>query len=513
MGYSLLVVDDEYQIREGSAAFIRKRFPEADVQTASDGLEALKRLEDAPVDVMLLDIKMKKMDGIALLEEAKKRGLSPITVIISGISDFEFARKAMELGVRKYLVKPFTPRELELTVTELFALVDEERRIAAERELLGSQIRGSFAALRDELFSEVVGGSMEEQTFLRNSRFLELSVDAPFHQCAVIYLEEDEAEAREIRRLSLRRTIEELPAKDITVFNSPEGLTLLLNLQKNDARLFLPLLDSLLERQRGAELSIGLGSSESGINGIARSYEAAKNALRGRMLAGGQSILCSDREERNVCEERSFDSRRFLLALQLGKRDWLGECIDAGLRGLQGAAVDIREVEAFSLLVLSCCAMSQSLLSAPPAMPDFQGFLAKIPTFRNVERLREELWRAVESAMAASDTGGGSGSEIVAQVRAYIDERYAEELTVKSLSAEFHMNADYIGKLFKREYGETISEYLNMVRIQRAIQLLSRPGCSVYEAAELSGFRDQTYFSTVFKKLTGMTPSQYKSLR
>lgn len=151
MGYSLLVVDDEYQIREGSAAFIRKRFPEADVQTASDGLEALKRLEDVPVDVMLLDIKMKKMDGIALLEEAKKRGLSPITVIISGISDFEFARKAMELGVRKYLVKPFTPRELELTVAELFALVDEKRRIAAERELLSSQIRGSFAALRNEI--------------------------------------------------------------------------------------------------------------------------------------------------------------------------------------------------------------------------------------------------------------------------------------------------------------------------------------------------------------------------
>ena len=126
MMHKLLIVDDEFQIREGSAEYLRGEFANAFIDTAPSGEAALRKLQEESFDTMLLDIRMRGMDGLELLERLQALGKVPLTVLISGYQEFDYARRAIELKVVKYLVKPFSPDELAETVSQLFFLSEEK---------------------------------------------------------------------------------------------------------------------------------------------------------------------------------------------------------------------------------------------------------------------------------------------------------------------------------------------------------------------------------------------------
>lgn len=134
MNHNLLIVDDEYEIREGSAEYLRSIFPNAFIDTAKSGEIAYQKLKDSSFDTMLLDIRMRGMDGLELLERLKEQEITPLTVLISGYQEFDYARRAIELNVVKYLVKPFSPQELSETVSMLFSLSDEQHGNSLQKD-------------------------------------------------------------------------------------------------------------------------------------------------------------------------------------------------------------------------------------------------------------------------------------------------------------------------------------------------------------------------------------------
>lgn len=136
MNHNLLIVDDEYEIREGSAEYLRGVFSNAFIDTAKSGEEACRKLKESSFDAMLLDIRMRGMDGLELLERLKEQESMPLTVLISGYQEFDYARRAIELNVVKYLVKPFSPQELSDTVSMLFLLSEEQNESSGQKEPL-----------------------------------------------------------------------------------------------------------------------------------------------------------------------------------------------------------------------------------------------------------------------------------------------------------------------------------------------------------------------------------------
>ena len=101
-------------------------------------------------------------------------------------------------------------------------------------------------------------------------------------------------------------------------------------------------------------------------------------------------------------------------------------------------------------------------------------------------------------------------SPLVTQAIALIGERYAEKLTLRDVAGSIHINESYLSKLFKKELGVGFTDYLNSLRIQKSVELLSQPDMNLLEIAGRVGFDDQSYFTKVFKKITGKTPRQFK---
>ena len=172
---TLLIVEDEYQIRENTAEFIRQRFPSLSVLTSSNGADALELLTHTTADAMLLDIKMKHMDGLTLLHNLKIRGITLPTVIVSGHSDFEYAKTAIGYGVIDYLVKPFTPDAIENIVSNLLHLIDEQQAQENLLAALRTKVLENTAQLRNDLFYAWISGNIEEQTLLKKSEIHQVS--------------------------------------------------------------------------------------------------------------------------------------------------------------------------------------------------------------------------------------------------------------------------------------------------------------------------------------------------
>ncbi len=102
-------------------------------------------------------------------------------------------------------------------------------------------------------------------------------------------------------------------------------------------------------------------------------------------------------------------------------------------------------------------------------------------------------------------------SPLVTRAVALIGERYAEKLTLRDVAGSIHINESYLSKLFKKELGVGFTDYLNSLRIQKSVELLSQPDMNLLEIAGRVGFEDQSYFTKVFKKITGKTPRQFKA--
>ncbi|MCQ2401983.1 MAG: response regulator [Lachnospiraceae bacterium] len=116
----------------------------------------------------------------------------------------------------------------------------------------------------------------------------------------------------------------------------------------------------------------------------------------------------------------------------------------------------------------------------------------------------------VRKLFAVGENSGTGKDKHVDSVIEYIKNHYAEDVTVRSASESLNMSESYLAKVFHSKTGYTFLEYLTMYRIEKAIELLSEGDMRTYEVANTVGYQDTKYFSKLFRKFTGMTPSEYR---
>lgn len=151
----LLIADDEALIRDGIRNHIDwGKYGIEIAGVEENGLAALRVLEKEPIDILVTDIRMPRMDGIELSREARRRYPNIKIIILSGYEEFEFAQQALELSVMKYLLKPFTRPELEEAVVQAKEEVDSMRRAERRMSVTMDQLRRSLPLLRDRYLND-----------------------------------------------------------------------------------------------------------------------------------------------------------------------------------------------------------------------------------------------------------------------------------------------------------------------------------------------------------------------
>ncbi|WP_158289501.1 response regulator [Paenibacillus flagellatus] len=547
----LLLADDERIIRDGIRSHMDwERLGIELVGAAENGKEALDMLKSGPVDILLTDIHMPYMDGIQLCREARKLHPNIKIVVLSGYEEFEFAKQALEFAAMKYMLKPFTSRELEAVVLQAKQEVNGYRRAESTLQLTMKRLQESLPLLRENVLTRLVEGRMGEREARQRLESLEIGLSGDRFAVWIVEPEADPAPpagappggsgAGELHLLMLRDEIEAYMRnrKRALVFGGLNaGVVCIVEADGDDGsgrecgiegggagagdslfdladRLKAHVLDTL-----HLSVSIGLGGVKDGLEGVAESYREAAEALEYRFLIGDASVIPVDyinfTSEPGLTAVPDKHIERLTTAVRLGNKAGIRGELDAvfaAVRAHPGTPIGDIKLYMKEFLALSL----RQLLQSGVRLKEMYG--KEFDPYSAVDHYRtmDDMQRGIRTLFAeladfVRDKRGNKTRSVIRRAVEFIDAHYKiEDLSINRLSEELQMNTSYFSRLFKQETGCTFTEYLARTRVEKAKRLLRETTMRVSEITFEVGLKDPFYFSTLFKKVTGQNPTEYR---
>ncbi|MBQ3089068.1 MAG: response regulator transcription factor [Oscillospiraceae bacterium] len=526
--YRVLLVDDEAEIRQGICRTVDWEAMGFDLcGEAANGQDALELAEQLRPDVLLTDIKMPYMDGLELCRQIRKMLPACKLVVFSGFSDFEFARTAMALDVSEYVLKPVTAAELRQVMERIHRQIDHERRMRSDMELLRRRYEESLPALRQLFITQVLDGRCtEEEIRTRAARYELVLPRASCWATALVQISGTEEQSRdEVLRLPVKALLEErfrMEGCQILVSLYDRWVAVLANFpSEKDVYPLLGELDrliSLCSSYLDLTVTVGVGLVCRNPAQLYRSTDSARAALSYRALVGeGRTIYIGDMEpDRTIpLTLGEDDQHRLMAAIKLGSREQVVKEVHGLMERIGKHRMSLSQCKLYFLELITCLLKlaRDSKVDLETAFgAGFDGSV-DIGDFGSLEEA-EKWWiqRCLGLWRVLSKQRTDSAWRIVERARSYVQSHYADyELGVEVVSSHLHLSNAYFSTLFKRETGVSFTQYVTEIRMDRAARLLLESDDKTYQIAEQTGYLDPNYFSYVFKKHFGCTPSRYRA--
>ena len=509
----VFLVDDEIAIREN----LRNSFPWEQngfqlVGEAPDGEMALPMIRDLNPDILLTDIRMPFMDGMALCAEVKRVLPWIGVVILSGYDDFSYARQAISLGVKEYLLKPITADELGEALRRVAGQIAEERRAQSLRREAATGNPFLREKLLASLFTEE-GDRFEDEQLMRQMRAMGVNLAAGCYAVIDIAFPlkgEVRAQAREA--LS---ALAEASSGSVFTCGMPHGArALVLGDNERDAEeraySFAASAAHLPQLESCENLLLSIGETVTDYFDIRRSMQSARHVRHAAVgQGGGRRIIGVGELDDETTSLNSLELSPLYERLQYAPVEEL-DGILADYADLLGSGAEGRELALGYLRIAAVIAARQIVTDAgadPQRVLD-EGLIAEALRAEGIDAVRTLL----AAAMACRDAKGrGLGQTPVARARRFLSQRYADpNLMLQDVAGEVGMSQSHFSTVFAQETGLTFTQYLTALRIGKAKELLSATAMRSSEIAFAVGYNDAHYFSYMFKKQTGMTPSEYR---
>ncbi len=530
--YRIMLVDDEEEVRK---AMIRKMDWEGlgftVVGDAENGQDALEKLEQLEPDVVMTDIRMPYMDGLALTAYIREKYPSVRVLIFSGYDDFEYAQQAIKLNVTEYILKPVNGQELAEILNRIRVSLDQEIEQRRDIDMLRENYLGSLPILRELFLNDLVGRTRDVETVVPKLREYGIDIlDARKWLAAVIHVEQMEqtesqvlSQHQELIPISVKRLVEDhlKPYCRFAIFNSADGITVIAAVDEDNTQtgLINVLNDICKESRRVLEVAItvGVGHSCDTLQEISRSYQTAVDALGYRaIVGGGKTIYINDVEpvSRGKLQLDAKGEAELAAAVKFGPKELIGSVIQSLVSRMDDVRVHARQYQVYMLSIVNCLIrlMQQYDLNMDEMFVD-QGPYADI--LAGIHRKEDfAAWIipvACRMSEAMNRERDNTTRKVILEAQQYIRENYSNpELSVEMLCRHLHMSPAYFSTMFKKETGQTYINYLTEVRLEKAVELLNTSDDKTYIVAQKVGYQEQNYFSYVFKKRFGVSPTKYR---
>lgn len=524
-GYRILLVDDEEELRAG----IRRRIDWESLGftlagEAANGQDALELAEQIRPDVVLTDIKMPFMDGLTLCRTLKQQLPAVRLVIFSGFDEFDYARQAIGMNVFEYLLKPITSAELSDVLVRLKKAMDEERVHRQDMEKLRRSYEENLPVLRGQFYTRLLSGQLKPGQIMERAARYEIELSGKSWVAARVHGSNLGDDPDELILLSLQNFFAENTAlrdcqfhwclydDDLAVIAAFEEQAAVYALLRELERV-----RALAETLLGLRLTVGVGLAVEQPGQLAASIQGAKSALDYRVVLGpGRTLYIGDLEPRstNLLPFDAAAERQLVNAVKLGTPEKVHRFTEGWLHQAQNET-SLSQLQCFFLELVACLMRLAREAEIPQEEvfgPGFTGAV-RISDFSGPQQLGswveerclhlQELLRRQRSYAAA---------RTVDKAREFIGENFANsDLSVEMLCDHLHLSPAYFSTMFKRETGMSFTAYVTKVRMEAAAERLRTSEEKTYLIAEQTGYLDPNYFSYVFKRYFGTSPSKYRS--
>lgn len=497
------------------------------IGTAHNGVDALALVQRHTPDVLITDIRMPGMTGLALIRRAKEHLPALAVIIISGYAQFDYAQTAIQYGVGDYLLKPINKEALNSTLGKIGeacrARMETEENIQQLREssidgrdrmrqsLPDALLQGTFAAADAQAMADQYAYAPRHS---RYQAFL-LKLDYPVEQFTPNSLE--------IVYQKARAVFEPLLASHAGDFVIGAREALLLGVMdtdpaaQHDVRKCLRegLNELVAQESLFGEVSftLALGTAVASPAALPTSVENARRLLGDRLLEGTGRMLEGETEPSGVQNQVLLAryAQEILRAIDvLGVRE-AGDAVDA-LRDAAIAQPGIRGWELFQL-AWDAGVLFITRLGVEDRQQALAQYRLRLEQAAQVEALFECLRRWQAALLDAERERRVTRDEQpIRMAKQYIQRHFAEPVTLEEVSAAIGFSPNYFSTMFKKETGEGFAKYLAHVRMDEARNLLRETRLSVAEVCKRAGYGDIKHFTRAFRAENGLTPGEYRKL-
>lgn len=520
--YRMILVDDEPNIRKGLTNLIPwEDYGVELVGEADNGEAALALIDRLHPDLAITDIRMPHMDGLELLRQMQERPDAPKFIMLSGFDQFDYVRTAMRLGAQNYLLKPVDAEELTTTVVELVGLLNDERQKK-------QQFEESMQALLNNTLNRLLNNQIEVRELREKCKLLDITLRCNHMVVGCIrpLFDNQDVSLRYImfRSLDICRQKTHSGLTVYPVADSSDNIALII--KNPDSRCsqqqILELLEHLareITRQLGCRCMTALGTDAASFKDISSSYQNALRLLNLKCLWGDSEIAVDTAAAIQTNVSTSFDPKLITELLQNHDGEKLRSLVEHFFdRTLPEKRVDNLVLVKYHLVELVACALQAAYQCYVPASEITvirSGIYAELQQCRSLDSLRSCILDFFEDlSRRTQQINTNNYSQRVQYAVEHIHRHYNDcNLSLKTLAGELDINAAYLGRQFSSETGVFFSDYLNHVRIQHARQLLNTTQLKLTDVAQQVGFMNVSYFSTIYKKVTGERPGQSRSVK
>ena len=540
----IFLAEDEVIVRET----IKRMIPWEDlgfelVGEAADGEMALPLLLRQKPDLLITDIKMPFMDGLTLAKVAKKEIPGLKVVILSGYDDFNYAKQAINIGVEDYLLKPITKNALIERLTEIRSRYEHEKTQKEYYEKFHREMQAYEKNSSRDFFEALVSGSMDMMESYRRSEKLGLDIVAEAYNVLIFTMncEEDFSGQREgyseweAESLEL---LEEFFSENTSAMLFRCNILsygVLIKGQKEtieeNTRSCVSEIQRILDRkEQKRQWFVAAGEPVERLSQIQKSYYSASRAFSQRYLYD-ENILYYDEmasmEKKNVTEDDStylqkvdvnalnpvilqkFLSNGLLEETENFVKDYFYAIGQEPLESLvfrNYVTLNVRFSVMSFLKEIGCDTRTLE-------QEDTEDVLSE--SSKSLENAIAYAEKIISQAIALRDQNSGNKNRSILKTAVdFIDSHYMEEdMSLNKAANAANVSANHFSALFSQNMGQTFIEYLTNLRMNKAKEYLRCTSMRSSEIAGEIGYKDAHYFSYLFKKTQGMTPSDYRKAR
>ena len=480
-----LIIDDEIYARKALAKRILHIIDEepCEIYEAEDVPTAKIILQKLHFDIIFLDICMPGENGLALVEDLVLSNLTYEIVIVTGHAEFEYARKALELGVRHYLLKPVNEDKLKEI---LLASIDAKKKNALSE----------LAVLSEDIRHLVYGETSVELPFHDNN-YLVIVVHGSREIGSGIYAElfnffSQLFDGKTGSTVNVMRLME-------FVAVCGTGCKSLNQLKEDLLKL------RAIEEKYQETLYVGISSLYSSLEETSKAFTEAHMALNNRIMDRWNKVFLYSEERIRPLNESEFQS--FGRALEKQDREAASTVLNRIIR------TNIEENCHFAQLLYMYHKIANCLQEYQFAHRKDTDFILirSINSFSSLKDIMNYFESILDSLLSSSPK---IGQNTMQDILDYIQEYYYDFISLEALARDrYFMNAKYLGKLFRGYTGMSFSKYLNKVRMEKAAEYLEDGGYSIHQVSYMCGYNNVSHFIQTFKKYYNETPAKWKGIQ
>ncbi|MGB6778573.1 MAG: response regulator [Planococcus citreus] len=502
--FKLLLVDDEPIEREGMKAILERSFEEIEIKQAKNGKMAVEIAADWQPDIIFMDIMMPIMTGLEAIEQIRETDPDVEFVMMTAFDTFDYAQRAIKLGVKDYLLKPSKAAEIVAIAEKLFSHLKKKAQQSAEQEQQQSALQKAMAIVEMDIVTQLLFDQVQD---MHIDLLVEMKGTEPAKEKFVMTISVPKG-AEQVCG-DIKRDISEIshiwvgPCYEwqlpIIVFRDPVH-----SLRSQAITLANRILAASGKRE---QCFVGIGPMCDSLGQVRDSYQKSLLAMTDLAVPSRYRFYSADLEPIRSHDPALIKQQEKRMADSVRRGDWeTAEDIVAGLiRQSERAGENVLRTQqrSLELLWLSSRIMAESGLEteapyyAIPAKDYRQLMLESLELIGGLKEKHNMHFSRLEF-------------DKIHKIKQFITEHSHEDISLEVLAKKVDLSPIYISKLFKEKLGINYIDFLTECRMGKAKKLLADPEISLKTIALEVGYHEPNYFSKVFKKMNELSPTEYR---